>query len=85
MPAANHDVLTTVIASVSALLGSFLVYRAQIYIANRKNGKQKTQQEVAVDTMVNAYDQALANKDMVIKGQAETIKQQAEEILALRK
>lgn len=69
----NHDVLTTIIAALAAIIGGYLVYRGQIYVADKKGGPQKNQQEIAVDVMVRSYDQALAQKDGVITEQAAEI------------
>lgn len=88
----DHDLQTTIISALAAVIGSYLLYRGQIYIADRRSGPKKTQQQVAVDTMVKSFEETITQKDRLIKALEDEViplrqenQQLLSELRALRK
>lgn len=64
---ASDEIIRTALSVLGGIIIAWIGYKAQIQISQRKNNQSKrSDQRVAVDTLVYTYEEAIKQKDRII-------------------
>lgn len=64
---ASDEIIRTLLSVLGGVIIAWIGYKAQVQISQRKNSQAKrSDQRIAVDTLVYTYEEAIKQKDKII-------------------